>query len=104
MKREPKYSNAENSPLWELTSLAQHSHPTVKLWAETLIRNELVEYQGDPLLDFGVANFLDRISYKTPKSLEKIAKFRKGMAAYEKPLNEINFQEGEAPENARADE
>lgn len=76
----------------------------MKLWSEQLISNELVDYHGDPLLDFGVANFLDRISYKAPKSAEKIAKFRKRMAAYEKPLNEINFQEGEQPEVARADE
>jgi hypothetical protein len=34
---------------------------------------------------------LDRISYKNPKSLDKIAKFSKRMAASEKPINQYNF-------------
>ena len=52
-----------------------------------MIDGESISYGGDPLLDFGIANFLDRLSYKNPKSLEKIAKFNKRMAATEKPIN-----------------
>ena len=76
LKREPKFANAENSPLWELACLARHCHPTVSYWSEQLLKGQLIEYNGDPLLDFGLGNFLDRISYKTPKSADKIAKFR----------------------------
>jgi len=47
-------------------------HPTVRLWANTLIEGKGIEYGGDPLLDFGIANFLDRISYKNPKSADKL--------------------------------
>ena len=104
LKREPKYANAENSPMWELASLAYHCHPTVCLWAEKLLSGNLIDYAGDPLLDFGLANFLDRVSYKSPKTAEKAEKYRKRMAQYEKPINEYNFREGEAPETKREEE
>ena len=85
LKREPKYANAESSALFELIQLTYHTHPTVKLWATKLLEGEVINYNGDPLLDFGLANFLDRISYKNPKSVEKLAKFNSGrrMAATE---------------------
>lgn len=57
------------------------------MWASDLLKGELLEYPGDPLLDFGLGNFLDRISYKNPKSLEKIQKHRQRMAQFEKPIN-----------------
>lgn len=70
-----------------------HSHPTVRLWAEKLCKGEAINYNGDPLLDFGLANFLDRIAYKNPKSAEKLAKLRNKsrMSAIEKPINEYDF-------------
>lgn len=74
-KREPKYCHAENSLLFELTALARHSHPTVRLWAQSLVDNKPIEYSGDPLLDYSIANFLDRIAYKEPKSEDKLRKF-----------------------------
>jgi hypothetical protein len=74
--------------LWELAVLARHCHPTVCYWSEQLLKGELVEYNGDPLLDFGLSNFLDRIAYKNPKSSDKIAKYRQRMAQYERPANE----------------
>lgn len=46
------------------------------------------------MLDFGLANFLDRIAYKNPKSLDKVAaKFssNRRMAATETPVNLIDF-------------
>jgi ribosome biogenesis protein MAK21 len=89
LKREPKWSQASTLPLYELLQLTLHTHPTIKLWATKLIEGELISYSGDPLLDFGLANFLDRISYKNPKSLEKVAKYASGrrMAASETPIN-----------------
>jgi hypothetical protein len=48
--------------------MTTHCHPTIRLWAAKLLNGEPVSYNGDPLLDFGLANFLDRISYKNPKS------------------------------------
>ena len=69
----------------------------MSFWAEQLLKGQLIEYGGDPLLDFGLANFLDRISFKQPKSAEKLAKHRQSMAKFEKPVNEIDFT-NEKPE------
>lgn len=61
-------------------------------------------------MDFGIANFLDRIAYKNPKSLEKIAKFSSGrrMAATEQPINLYDFSgkggENDMPQNLREEE
>jgi hypothetical protein len=100
LKREPKWANAESSALFELIQLTYHTHPTVKLWATKLLEGEVINYNGDPLLDFGMANFLDRIAYKNPKSVEKIAKFSSGrrMAATEQPINLYDFS-GNGGEN-----
>jgi ribosome biogenesis protein MAK21 len=91
LKREPKYSNPESTPMYELLSLTMHTHPTVRLWASNLVQGLPVSYAGDPLLDFGMANFLDRIAYKNPKSLEKLKEGKFGsnrrMAAKEVPVN-----------------
>lgn len=81
----------------------RHSHPTVSFWAEQLIKGQLIEYGGDPLLDFALSNFLDRIAFKAPKSADKIAKYRQSMAKFERPVNEIDF-ETEKPEILRKEE
>jgi len=51
-------------------SLVNHSHPTICVWAEQLSQGKTINYEGDPLQDFSIGNFLDRISYKQPKSSE----------------------------------
>jgi ribosome biogenesis protein MAK21 len=110
LKRDPKWAHAESVPLFELVQLTTHTHPTVKLWATNLLKGELLDYAGDPLLDFGLANFLDRISYKNPKSLEKLAKFSSGrrMAASEQPINQYEFTgeggDNDMPKDAREEE
>jgi len=39
-----------------------------------------------------LANFLDRISYKNPKSADKLAKLKnQRMSAVEQPINTYNF-------------
>jgi len=43
-----------------------------------LLNNTLINYNGDPILDFSLSNFLDRISYKEPKSKEKLEKYKEG--------------------------
>lgn len=48
-KRDPRFANAENSPMLELVMLSQHAHPTVRLWATQLMSGQLVSYNGDPL-------------------------------------------------------
>lgn len=108
LKREPKYANADSTQLFELASLCTHSHPTVRLWSQSLINGQFIDYGGDPLLDFSITNFLDRIAYKDPKSKEKLAKFASKrstkMSDYEKPINEYDFKRGEKPEIMRTEE
>ena len=87
MKREPKFASAEGQPIFELVQLSRHCHPTVSMWAQDLLRGDLLEYGGDPLLDFGLSNFLDRISFKQPKTDDKIKRDRQRMSAFEKPMN-----------------
>lgn len=49
-----------------------HYHPYVKKYAEILVgdinkSNSTIEYEGNPLLDFNLANFLDRLTLTKPK-------------------------------------
>lgn len=80
LKREPKYSNATNTALWELVVLANHCHPTIRDWAESVSKGKSIYYGGDPLLDLGLSNFLDRIAYKNPRTAEKAHMHRQRMA------------------------
>ncbi|XP_068219686.1 CCAAT/enhancer-binding protein zeta-like [Palaemon carinicauda] len=65
--RSPQYSGAHFTSLWELLLLQAHYHPSVALFAEKIITEELISYSGDPLQDFTLIRFLDRFVYKNPK-------------------------------------
>ena len=87
--------------------MCQHSHPTIRAFASHVLfkSSEKLEYSGDPLLDFSLSNFLDRIAFKEPKSEAKLAKFverQRKMSEYSQPLNQVAWSEGE--KNKRADE
>lgn len=74
-KRDPLYCNADNAGLWELTCLLNHYHPQVRKYAEMLIEkrdesSNIIEYDGNPLLDFNLANFLDRFTFSKAKKKE----------------------------------
>lgn len=86
-KREPEYANAQNSCLWELVSfcrilsiarnhtdylprsqvpLLTHWHPTVALYAESLISFSPLPVSND-LEQHSLNTFLDRFIYREPK-------------------------------------
>jgi len=65
--RNPLYSGAEKSALWELECLEKHFHPSAALFARNLLDNEPIKYTGDPLSDFTLARFLDRFVFRNPK-------------------------------------
>jgi len=65
--RNPLYSGAEKSALWELECLEKHFHPSAALFAKNLMDNEPIKYSGDPLSDFTLARFLDRFVFRNPK-------------------------------------
>ena len=67
-KREPKFI-VENS-LIELSTFVNHYHPTVQKWSKHIIndfKTAPIEYDGDPLLDFSLVNFLHKFITKNPK-------------------------------------
>ena len=69
-KRDPCHAHAETTPLWELSMLEEHYHPSVRSFASSLRSEEAgykIVYSGDPLLDFSTSSFLERFSYRNPK-------------------------------------
>jgi ribosome biogenesis protein MAK21 len=70
MKRDPLYTNADAFPLAELHILASHYHPTVQRFSQFILENynkDIISYEGDPLLDFSLLNFLEKFMLKNPK-------------------------------------
>eukprot|EP00941_MAST-03F_sp_MAST-3F-sp1_P001892 g1892.t1 len=72
--RDPRFSNSDKTSLWEIALYKTHFHPSVVSFATQLISEGKVRYAGDPLLDFSLMKFLDRYSFKQPKT----RKIRKG--------------------------
>ncbi|CAG7730275.1 unnamed protein product [Allacma fusca] len=65
--RNPAYCGANLTLAFELVSLAEHYHPSVALFAQTLIDKNFIKYDGNPLRDFAIARFLERFIYRNPK-------------------------------------
>ncbi|NXK79527.1 CEBPZ protein, partial [Amazona guildingii] len=65
--RSPLYCGAESTSLWELKKLSEHFHPSVALFARTILEGNHIQYSGDPLQDFTLMRFLDRFVYRNPK-------------------------------------
>ncbi|XP_041986047.1 CCAAT/enhancer-binding protein zeta [Aricia agestis] len=68
--RNPTYAGAQCSAYVELLPLSTHYHPTVRLFAEKLLNDQIIQYTGDPLKDFAGIRFLDRFVFKNPKKRE----------------------------------
>ncbi|KAF9934002.1 hypothetical protein FBU30_003720 [Linnemannia zychae] len=65
-KREPLYSNADKTCLWEMTPFLSHFHPTVSLYAAHILSNQPIE--GKPeFFQHALIHFLNRMVYKNPK-------------------------------------
>ncbi|MCJ1284701.1 hypothetical protein MMC26_004037 [Xylographa opegraphella] len=65
-KREPEYSNAEKSCLWEIDPFLLHYHPSVALFASKLLTHEVMPAKPD-LSMHTLIHFLDRFVYRNPK-------------------------------------
>lgn len=65
--RNPLYCGADHTVLWELQKLSHHYHPSVALFAKTILQGEFIQYNGDPLQDFTLIRFLDRFVFRNPK-------------------------------------
>ena len=66
-KRDPKYSNAERSSLWEVTPFLQHYHPSVALFATRLVTHSEMPPKPDLSLNT-LIHFLDRFVYRNPRA------------------------------------
>ena len=67
MKRDPRYSNADRSSLWEATPFLQHYHPSVVLFATRLLTHGEMPPKPDLSLNT-LIHFLDRFVYRNPKA------------------------------------
>ena len=70
LKRDPVYTNADEFPLNELLILTNHYHPSIQKFANFILQNynkDIIAYDGDPLTDFSLVNFLDKFMLKNPK-------------------------------------
>ncbi|RCH95260.1 hypothetical protein CU098_005849 [Rhizopus stolonifer] len=65
-KRDPRFSNAEKSCLWELIPFKSHYHPSIAKYAEQLFEGEPIQNQTD-LHHFTLMHFLDRFVYRNAK-------------------------------------
>ena len=66
-KRDPEYSNADRSTLWEVTLFLQHYHPSVSLFATRLLTHSEMPPKPDLSLNT-LIHFLDRFVYRNPKA------------------------------------
>ncbi|CAJ1077686.1 LOW QUALITY PROTEIN: CCAAT/enhancer-binding protein zeta [Xyrichtys novacula] len=67
LHRNPLFCGADHATLWELHRLSQHFHPSVSLFAKTVLQGDYIQYSGDPLQDFTLIRFLDRFVFRNPK-------------------------------------
>ncbi|KAM4633863.1 CCAAT/enhancer-binding protein zeta [Polymixia lowei] len=70
LHRNPLFCGADQTTLWELQQLSLHFHPSVSLFAKTILQGEFIQYTGDPLQDFTLIRFLDRFVFRNPKQLK----------------------------------
>lgn len=72
-KRDPEHSNAEKSALWDLLPLLLHFHPSVALFAESLVFQKAMPPKPDPSLHT-LMHFLDRFVYRNAKTKTNAAR------------------------------
>ncbi|KAK7906644.1 hypothetical protein WMY93_015256 [Mugilogobius chulae] len=70
LHRNPLFCGADHCSLWELHQLSKHFHPSVSLFAQTILKGDSISYSGDPLQDFTLIRFLDRFVFRNPKQLK----------------------------------
>ncbi|KAI1456878.1 CBF-domain-containing protein [Annulohypoxylon moriforme] len=68
-KRNPEYSNAHRSCLWELLPFLKHYHPSVDVYATTLLRGQKAA-QKPELANHTLIAFLDKFVYRNAKAVD----------------------------------
>ncbi|KAG8444502.1 hypothetical protein GDO86_009605 [Hymenochirus boettgeri] len=95
--RNPLFCGADNTSLWELKKLSKHFHPSVALFAKTILEGDTIQYTGDPLQDFTLMRFLDRFVYRNPK-VHKVPENSRGYLMHQRKKHYMN--EGKPPVNS----
>ncbi|KAI1209480.1 CBF-domain-containing protein [Annulohypoxylon truncatum] len=68
-KRNPEYSNAHRSCLWELLPFLRHYHPSVDVYASTLMNGQKAA-QKPELANHTLIAFLDKFVYRNAKAVD----------------------------------
>ena len=91
VNKDPRFANADKTAFWELNVLRNYYHPTIRIWVKNLMSRRPIDYSGDPLQDFSMGNFLDKIILKPAKSAERLGKmkYRKKRTARAEEIREI---------------
>ena len=76
-KREPEFTNALKTLMWELIPFCYHFHPTVALYARSIVALEKIPVPQDsknydPILNHTLTRFLERFVYKAPKKVKTL--------------------------------
>jgi len=74
-KRDPHFTQADNFLMHEIMVFTKHYHPTVQKWSKHILEyfnKQTIEYDGDPIIDFSLINFLDKFMTKNPKIQKKV--------------------------------
>lgn len=66
-ERNPLFAGGDKATYLELLKLSQHYHPSVALFAKSILQGNPIKYSGDPLEDFTLIRYLDRFAFKNPK-------------------------------------
>ncbi|KAM4694090.1 CCAAT/enhancer-binding protein zeta [Discoglossus pictus] len=89
LNRNPLFCGADNTSLWELKKLCGHFHPSVALFAKSILEGNQIQYTGDPLQDFTLMRFLDRFVYRNPK-LQKATENNRGYLMHQRKKTYMN--------------
>lgn len=68
-KRDPEYSNAQRSCLWEVIPVQSHFHPSVSVFAAALV-DKGSKVQKPDLDSHSLIRFLDKFVYRNPKATD----------------------------------
>jgi ribosome biogenesis protein MAK21 len=65
--RNPEHAHAERTCLWDLLPFITHFHPSVSLFADSILDSRQMPPKPDPT-HYTLMHFLDRFVYRTPKA------------------------------------
>ncbi|EON96804.1 putative ribosome biogenesis protein mak21 protein [Phaeoacremonium minimum UCRPA7] len=68
-KRDPQYSNAQNSCLWEVMPYFHHFHPSVAVFAANILARQK-DLPKPELANHTLMHFLDKFVYRNPKATD----------------------------------